>query len=545
QSLVVLCGNASSNVNVDIDPYVPNNSSVILQTTSTVFPNPAYEDVAPCTCQLVANQCNINCCCDVACNVDDLSTFQCTAVAVDDPNLCSTSSTFLRDYHQFTCIQFLNSPDLGLYFTNFTGNLRSISTLNDYNARLGTAATNMFTFNQPTVVHNGFLTLPQSTLSGQCLRNSVVRFQNETSSVCESLVTADTCIPGSTFDLNFYLKQSTLIAQSLTSSSVVAPNITYLCDSQTNYLKTAPVLTTNTRSFFDASGSCMNAVVAVTYQITWNSSIITQVDAFITLANLTASPTDILTQTFDVKFQHFGDAANSVQRSGNPGYNIGSPVISAIATEGSLNLTNPLSLWSSTTEGLCSTGLSQAPLFGQDSLTGCLVRLSYLDFQNCSVIRNEVELQQRLLLAATNVSRFGNPNITSLNSDWIAVIDNLDAAVINDSIPGQCSSIPAYARIEFVTSQTGRIEGFPIYEVIGVRISWSRVTWQLSCSVNQACQSGSSLVENFQITSSVSFSLIDRIQSAPLTRSQLDDSTSCNKDATCWGELLLPLTSVY
>nr|XP_026693437.1 tectonic-2-like [Ciona intestinalis] len=586
ENIVVSCNDststATSNVAVDISPDVTTNSTSVLASTVTIFNNPAFEDIAPCTCKEETNQCTINCCCDPSCTADQISTFQCVSTALDDPNLCSTTSTNVPDYHQFTCIQFLNSPLLGLYFTNFTGSLNTVSTTT-FTTRAATPATNTFSFKQTTSVQttpitpytngdriqtqspNGFLTFPQNSLSGQCIQTSYVRYQNDTSAVCVSRVTSATCAAGTLYDVNYYLKSSSIIAAT-PGGSPISPNITFICGNQTNYLKTSTAASTPFRSFFDASnpvnsatpctntpgtpifsaGSCDNAVVDVSYIITWNSSSITQVLVTITVANLVTSANDVLSQKFETKFEHSSSAETIIQRSGNPGYNIGYPIISASVFESNINQTQTLLVWSATNDGLCSSSLSSPPLFGKDSLTGCLVRLSYLDFKNCSVLQSEIEAQQRSLLSASYVSRFGNPNTTALNTDWIQIIDNLDFMnTSSETVPGQCFSIPAHVIIEFMMSQTGTIEGAPIFEVVGSRISWSRVTWQMSCSVNQACQTGTSLVENFEITSSVTFTEVNRVQSSPMTLSQLDDSASCAKDATCWGEVLLPLTPQF
>jgi len=70
--------------------------------------------------------------------------------------------------------------------------------------------------------------------------------------------------------------------------------------------------------------------------------------------------------------------------------------------------------------GLCADSGSEAPAFGQDSASGCLLRLSLLEFENCSALRALVEENQRALVTSNRVSRFGNPNLANyLADEWI------------------------------------------------------------------------------------------------------------------------------
>ena len=43
-------------------------------------------------------------------------------------------------------------------------------------------------------------------------------------------------------------------------------------------------------------------------------------------------------------------------------------------------------------------------------------------------------------------------------------------AVSNLTVGGQCPDIPSQLAIDFITSVTGRIENYPIMEIVGARV---------------------------------------------------------------------------
>nr|CAB3266876.1 tectonic-2-like [Phallusia mammillata] len=605
QTLVVWCCNgvnlnASARVDVDVQPNIARNNNFSVPARVSLFPNPAYQNIAPCQCDLDVDLCDTDCCCDVMCTPEEQSTFQCIPgmfggnFTTDDPQLCTTQQFDVPDYHQFTCIQRLNSPDLGLFFANVTGR-QSVLTTQETDALLASATDFVFpsvsnTVQEPmqtTPYRNGdpiiieillngtiifgYLTLPQTSLSGQCLQNALVPFQNDSFAYCDVTVTTLNCAEGSILDFNNYVTNTTSI-KSTPGGENANVNVTYRKDtSTTNYVKTnTGAASSSGVSLFNFTGStgtigpatnvvsptvagatCNNAVVSVTYFITWEGNRVTNVDVDVILADVPLTgtlpaegtpPDNILSQSFTVRSSFINPP--TVQRSGNPGYDVGLPVISGNQTvpNAIVDTTQEFKIWQPDSSGLCAQSGTAAPSFGQDMSTGCLLRLSKAEFGDCAALRSLVENNQRVLIpsgALVQVARFGNPNTTSFDSaDWTSNVNITlsQANITNNTIPSQCDNIPSQVHIEFVTSLSGRIEGFPITEIVAVRVSWVRETWKLQCGGVGACTDGSA-TENFAVYSIVTFS------SVPVTGTTT--TNECDGDATCWPELLLPLRARF
>ena len=71
---------------------------------------------------------------------------------------------------------------------------------------------------------------------------------------------------------------------------------------------------------------------------------------------------------------------------------------------------------------MCANSGLVAPLFGQDILTGCELKLAISRFSNCTELQKLVEDQQLVLIGSAGyVSRFGNPDVESVNTDWLEI----------------------------------------------------------------------------------------------------------------------------
>ena len=211
----------------------------------------------------------------------------------------------------------------------------------------------------------GVLTLPQTTLSGQCLETAPVRYLKDVDSSCTYTMTSDLCDTNSVLSSLFYAQDSTLgtttnyfsILQEDNGLSLAETNVVYYCTSDASaYLKSSGVTNVVGSVLFDYSfptnpnctdtcgndicidlnnlpdpdppatstlpplcpsqnpstpsnvgGVCQNSVVEVQYTITWEGKKIIRVDANIILANIPltagAVPNE-LTQKYSVNFVH-------------------------------------------------------------------------------------------------------------------------------------------------------------------------------------------------------------------------------------------------
>ncbi|XP_066295703.1 tectonic-2-like [Branchiostoma lanceolatum] len=233
-----------------------------------------------------------------------------------------------------------------------------------------------------------------------------------------------------------------------------------------------------------------------------------------------------------------------------------------------------MTVWSPGVDGLCTSASRAAVTFGEDTISGCTVRLAWDNFQDCVALRAEVRAQQEALVTAEFVSRGGNPNST-LITDWVPVINNdtadpteaptvaeLEPDVV-DQLQGLCQDIPAALNLEILYADVGKENEFVIQEVVGARVSFSSTLWRLQCSgaFAAACYGNSSAlvdlgntstisdlitgaVQSFYITSSVTFTKVPALTPTPVKRYYANDTNVCRRNA-CWEELFYPVSMAF
>ncbi|XP_060699296.1 tectonic-2 isoform X4 [Hemiscyllium ocellatum] len=254
-----------------------------------------------------------------------------------------------------------------------------------------------------------------------------------------------------------------------------------------------------------------------------------------------------LTQRFSVTFTNFRNGRLSdVTLSGNPGYQIGKPVLGTFGNGSTLQKA-PVSIWQPVGNGLCSSAQITSVLFGKNSLSGCLLRLGIDAFDNCTGLRSII-YKKLLTLMPTNISRRGNSNPSDL-SEWVPLFKVLpnDSANFESELSSFCTGIPANLNLWFFTSVVGAIEGVPQHEILGAEANFSTVTWQVNCGGGDAvvCED-SSLLQSFSVSFSVQFIEIP-VQPEPMKTSfQMNYfEYDCSRNDICWPELAYPLTRRY
>lgn len=246
---------------------------------------------------------------------------------------------------------------------------------------------------------------------------------------------------------------------------------------------------------------CSNVVVRVEYEFKWRERRIDAVMGKVTLGNVqlpalkpqTGRATsdnfvNTLGQTFSVKFLHSPQIINSTknpipfERSGNPGYLRGRPVLSRNSENSSGQVTaGKIQLWSPGPNSLCADSALTPVLYGQDTFSGCMLRLSIDDMRNCTLLRELILTNQNRLIQAADIGRRGNASLNN-SADWLPVIR--EPIANNSEAPsgaGICPGIPSGLVIEMLVTEAGKYGGVPQMEIVGTRIRFKYSTWQFRC----------------------------------------------------------------
>lgn len=650
------------------------NFCICQNTAETVVRNPAFQNVAPCPCDLTSDSCDLRCCCDGDCSSSEKSTFDyCIAGlpggqdAAPQDYKCSSNHFYQEDWFPLLCVVFEYNAFLGYFYewqlkigNNTNAFLQRLASVFSYSYReqeirqvddspgtgyqYGVSLKTGKLDDNDNVAFSGILSLPQPTLAGQCLQTAPVRFLKDIDTSCTFTMTNDLCGSNTPLSSLFYAQSSSLTGSTKFFSVledddglvIAETNVAYLCASDASaYLRSDTVPNEVTRALFDYTlptdpnctdscgndicidvnnlvdpdppvtnnlpgpcnsqnpevpnnnnGICENAVVEVQYTITWERKKLVKLDANIILANiaLTSGLTqNVLTQKYVTKFVHnftgVGAGATdnfenitdrSYARSGRVGYDIGKPVFSGsvVSNDGvtppeflyvNTNSTRQMAVFNPGADGLCINATKKAINFGEDLSTGCTLRLTLADFNDCSGLRKLIINRLNALMPSDVLGRRGYNDVRN-SGYWLNVLrDDLSVLCIAseyypvgkspvDNRTGICRNITSGIHLDILYAETGRSNGFSIYEILGGKVSYTTSTWEVKCGGPGGSVCDESGSQSFLLTSSVRFTRVPPQTPEPVAKyyetPEEDDRELCPGDR-CWDNLMYPLSGRY
>jgi len=441
-------------------------------------------------------------------------------------------------------------------------------------------------------IGRGYLRLPRAgDGSGECIDENYVKFEKSESTSCVRIFTADdaasastaqakcaqlhyshwigdgsgadSVFVGATADITPTTSVSTsdlvVISEpsitttsstTTTSTSPLLTNIkTYSTDSIGDYTVDATITAFSTlaiSTLYTTSG-CTDVVIGIKYTITHNeksAGTISSVDVEVTTADF-AFPTgsDVLAIPFSysVEFLSADSTSQSTnngnkverERSGNPGYNIGKPVIygtksSSIIEEWTTGLTIPSALISQTSSytGTTFPSVSTCPVaaditsgqglgynsinFGYDVSTGCMLSLTRSDLKDfCQGTGSYIDSggypyffydkQTAAVITDGYIGIYGNADPLDINQ-WLefdVITPTLSSSW--DDTNGICSGAITGIEYKFLVTQTGE-KTHPQNKIIAAYAAFTStdLTWTSG-------QLDSYSIKNFPLSVSVSF----------------------------------------
>ncbi|MEJ1282096.1 tectonic-2 [Cricetulus griseus] len=534
--LVSASHNASCSAHLLIQVEIYPNTSVTHNASDnmTVIPNQVYQPLGPCPCDLTAKACDIRCCCDQDCQPEVRELFQQSCFSsvfggdVNPPfhQRCAVGTTHeTPDWFPFLCVQSppSNSPFLGHFYHGAISPRHDSAFEAHLHLHLRDYADATYKQGDPIMTTQGYFTVPQVSLAGQCLHSAPVAFLRNFDVKC-------------TIDLEVYQEQDGVVPENVkirTAGGLVTPTVTY------EEAADLDKLISNPDTLLNSGSAPRNVTVEEHYVFRWQNNSIIELDITIIRAEIHAHQKGTIAQRFTVKFlsHNSGDEKES---SGNPGYQLGKPV-RALHANG-MNVT-ALHLWQPAGRGLCASAALRPILFGEDVLAGCLLEVGINE--NCTQLRENVLHRLDLLAQATHVSRRGNSDYSDLSDGWLEVI-RVDAPDTGADLPlgsanGICLEIPAQLTIRILIAEAGSVEGVAQQEILGVETRFSTVTWQYQCGLT--CEDKADLLP---LSASVQFIKIPAQMPPPPTRFQINFTEyDCTQNELCWPQLLYPLTEYY
>ncbi|XP_032435650.1 tectonic-2 [Xiphophorus hellerii] len=502
---------------------------------NTVFPNQVYQPLGVCPCDLTSRACDVRCCCDQDCSNEDLKIFasHCLLgpfggqVSPAPDFQCSVhSAENSPDWFEFLCVTSPpeNNPYLGLFYQGDTIAPRPGPSFQEP-VRSAPMPFTPYIQGSPVVTSDDkYFAIPQMVL-GRCSGAPVAFLQNFE---VECITRFDSCPTGPPLKtLQEDLSVDVLNGQ----GGVVKVNLT---DDKTPDLFLSSGLGERLR--------CEKMTLALDYKFYWKENAITNISLTRTVGTVISN--GILTTRYSVVFLNGESMAEP--NSGNPGYQVGRPVIAGILVNNTeLIQRTPINVWKPVGDGLCSTDSMKPVVFGENSTSGCLLPIGKQNMTQCDLLRETVAALQSSLTTAAYVAQRGNPDLTTM-TDWlnISFVTPNSSSVMNNN-SGVCSDIPFHQHISVWSLTTSLVDGIPQREIQALEISYGMSTWALDCRGGSisVCEDPEKR-QLFPIISSVTFFDIDT--GPAKTRFQINFTEyDCDRNDVCWPELAFPFTRYY
>ncbi|XP_060105648.1 LOW QUALITY PROTEIN: tectonic-1 [Heteronotia binoei] len=451
------------------------------------WPQPVTDVAKLCVCDLLVDQCDINCCCDPTCTTADFSLFTACSVPVvtGDSQLCrqpealysmDTSVYPPRRMYQLAdkvnpsvfCIQTVNyraalsfqPPEIptsenfdrllqdygGITFSTETDLTSSVESETRNAAAAG--ETSRYEFRDPIETADGFLWLPAPLFFSQCTDSNPAGFLIDQAVKCNRMVKADECAAVPALSMEFYTNSSILpVPKSSRRVNITVQSIT---------VQTLQGLRTRLESnalLLPASEgqTCSNVVLEVRYRITFTEAgEITAVAASLVLATIRTAD-GFIQQSTEVRF--IPQNTRPLGLSGNPGYVVGLPIKAGFRSPGSgiiqtLAKDGQLTMLKSTPaqDCLAAEGIRTPVLFGYNMMSGCQLRIT--EDADCLLLAPALLNVLKGQNFPDCVASFGNSEPRN-GLDWVQIL-------YNNSKPNGCE-IPVRFEIEAKWTKYGSL----------------------------------------------------------------------------------------
>ncbi|XP_075424476.1 tectonic-2 isoform X2 [Ascaphus truei] len=517
---------------IQAEIYTNTTFSGTASDNATVIPTQAYQPLGSCPCNLTAGACDVRCCCDQECSamMTELFNGSCyTGVFGGNVNppfdqLCSVQAkNRAPDWFPFLCVQspMDNSPFLGYFYQGATVSPLQPAAFNVTFQSAPDCVSSAYKQGDPVLVEqNGcteYFTVPQQSTMGLCERNAPVAYLHNFNATCVSNLT--TCTSVLTTDLDGIVKDG---RGGSVSVVIREQNIT----SVDRYI-------TETGTALPQPMLCQKVIVAADYTFIWEANNLREINVNILTANLNLTHHAKLVQRFTATFVTSNSTWSVL--SGNPGYQVGKPVIAANGSSSPVRTT--VDLWQPVGDGACSSASRTAVLFGQDSFSGCLLQVVS---ETCSEMRKTVPATLMSLIPANYIAMRGNSNSSDL-SEWVPIIyEEPNTTCSGECAAGyrMCLNVPANMNLQIMTAVTGAVEGIPQEEILAAKISFS--------TVHINCVPGDNCTLSLPISASVRFIKVPAQPPPRVTSFQVNYTDyDCDRNAVCWQHLAYPLTQYY
>ena len=469
-----------------------------------------------CTCNVINETCEVNCCCDSDCASGDILTYQsCTNQLFDiSTQLCITDQVvWSQDRHvesivrqnDLFCVVENTFTERNFYvgasciennscFANLEPEFNYVSVPGAL-----TFQESFYKSGDPIAIEYpsnalSLLSAPMQGVSGLCLDYSPVKYLVSRTASCSRMEIdlASLCASNTVVDFNIY---QNFIVYSAPPTSMNASQVNVGRECVVSGLQGScanPILN---------GAVCNYAVTSVSYQVITDSfNGIERVNALFVLQNISSNDLPLV-QSFSVSFQTVtNENRDASQRSGNPGYLVGYPLLGLRGNSSNNVSVTDIFLIKPDSTGLCTGSRSQVRLpirFGHEERTGCQMSVG----SNCTALQNEIYTFFDMLTFNSGntvfVGIFGNANLSDPFA-WLQLIQANHSADPSTNTSG-CNGIVLSSNYEIAFANSGLISN-PQPKLVSIRHSYGDPVF-----LRYVCPPGPSCNQLVEISTSVKF----------------------------------------
>ena len=292
-------------------------------------------------------------------------------------------------------------------------------------------------------------------------------------------------------------------------------------------------------AYDEGRGLCRNVVLEVRYELVWSGIRIEEVRTDVLTGDVDLSilagrgekAKARLVQFFEAKFRHAGSNKTTggrrevVRRSGNPGYDVGMPVVFADIQEDekageTLARRDRVGFrtWGrgNGPSSLCQDSSLVGIGFGVDTIAECYVPVARSELKECKTLAARLRHLLSNLTRSVGVSKYGAHDDFADPDGFVRVVrDELrpnrttaagDGNSTKSFWPEEACDVPARVRTTFLYTDSGGVRGGRVNLINGVRVRLLFERWRWICPrVNSMKRAGCSARQRFPIRSEVEF----------------------------------------
>ncbi|XP_012265892.2 tectonic-1 [Athalia rosae] len=504
-------------------------SNPVTPATSLAISKPQSQN-GICDCDLTISSCDVNCCCDTDCNELDMQVF--SACKDNHPKLYDTRYCYDNNYIQYNhtrylleklsdnlfCIVYDNLPPV--YSTDYEPIISKKSSLDEivsnskksrFNWDHKVTYTPSIQFDSDKPYRNGdiiwkmqnsfikTLELPQSGFTGICTFKKALRYLEDSKHSCMQISLENT--------------NTQLFAKAYNNFTIIASPVLYGNSNFTTNNKSCPreicvpvqphyclgLLSSCENTSLPIgkcnNGICNNIVKKVRYVISHTGiKGIDSIDVYLEFANASQN----FYQYFDVEYKWLRDDQSEVfHLSGNPGYNLGKPIIIGSLITNKTNAgdysyvqvnrnEHHLSLPLGKKGGQCHNHDRYVVNFGENLKLNCRMELQTRNFTVNSCVDLQMEVIDILLKGigskvteiehGIHVAKW-NYHYYNSTDDWVKILlDRIPQNVVTGQIIDDqlmCSGLVTALRIDVVYRHLPDPKTVDNYKILGVAITFS------------------------------------------------------------------------